>query len=152
MKNKLQQKICAMFQRTIQFSLHIFSKLCVSLKRDTNTTEKDLCEKDKCGKFGKIKKWRNNISNEYKKIIMAKIEDFGKEYAEYIKTYYEIPTLITEVKTRIDKISYTENNKELTLIDKKKLVDEIEKNLIKESDDSRSYIEIVNKLRERLNG
>ena len=53
MKNKLQQKICAIFQRTIQPILHIFSKLCVSLKRD-NTTEKELCEKEKCGKFEKF--------------------------------------------------------------------------------------------------
>ena len=53
-KNKLQQKICAIFQRTFNTILHIFSKLCVSLKRYTSTTEKDLFEKEKCGKFGKI--------------------------------------------------------------------------------------------------
>lgn len=40
MKNKFQQKICAMFQRTYQRSLHIFSTLCVSLKRDNNTENK----------------------------------------------------------------------------------------------------------------
>lgn len=55
-KLTLQQKICAISQRTFNAILHIFSKLCVSLKRDTSTTEKDLCEKEKCGKFEKIKR------------------------------------------------------------------------------------------------
>jgi len=53
-KLTLQQKICAIFQRTYQRILHIFSTLCVSLKRTDSTTEKDLCEKEKCGKFEKI--------------------------------------------------------------------------------------------------
>ena len=51
---RLQQKICAMFQRIIQFALHIFSKLCVSLKKGSTTTENNLCENEKIGKFEKI--------------------------------------------------------------------------------------------------
>jgi len=52
MKNKLQQKICAIFQRTTNAILHIFSALCVSLKKSDTT----VGENGKCGKFGEIKK------------------------------------------------------------------------------------------------
>ena len=38
MKNKLQQKICAMFQRTIQFSQHIFSKETYEVVKSIETT------------------------------------------------------------------------------------------------------------------
>ena len=45
MKNKLQSIIKHI--KTMFYNL----KLCVSLKKIDNTTEKDLCEKEKCGKF-----------------------------------------------------------------------------------------------------
>ena len=45
MKNKLQSIIKHI--KTMFYNL----KLCVSLKRDNSTTEKDLCEKENCGKF-----------------------------------------------------------------------------------------------------
>ena len=55
MKNKLQSIIKHI--KTMFYNL----KFCVSLKKDNTTTEKDLCEKENCGKFGKLirKKMRN---------------------------------------------------------------------------------------------
>lgn len=46
-ENKLQQ-----FIKNIK--TFFINKLCVSLRRDTNTTKKGLSEKDKCGKFEKF--------------------------------------------------------------------------------------------------
>ena len=49
-KNKLQQKIKTI--KTVFIRL-----LCVSLKKNTTTTENNLCENEKIGKFEKIKRY-----------------------------------------------------------------------------------------------
>jgi len=55
-KNKLQQKI-----KTIKT---VFIRmLCVSLKKDSTTTENNLCEYEKIGKFEKIKKNMKKLFN-----------------------------------------------------------------------------------------
>ena len=49
MKKGLQEKICAIFQRTVQLTLHIFSTLCASFRKST-TTKKCLGENGKIDK------------------------------------------------------------------------------------------------------
>jgi hypothetical protein len=79
MKNKLQRFIKHI--KTMLYKLW----LCVSLKRDTNTTEKDLHEKEKCGKIGKIvfKLLGENF-------MIWNLKDYGdiieKESIDFIKT------------------------------------------------------------------
>ena len=53
MKKGLQEKICAIFQRTVQLTLHIFSTLCASFRKSP-TTKKCLEKNEKVDRF-----WRN---------------------------------------------------------------------------------------------
>ena len=104
-KNKLQQIIKHI--KTMFYNLW----LCVSLKRDDTKTEKDLFEKEKCGKIGKIiNDWLNKIKiriylhktkkelikQEQKRPLKLKKENldnakkFCKEFLNYMRTDKDI--------------------------------------------------------------
>lgn len=78
-KNKLQQKICAIFQRTINAILHIFSTLYVSLKTD-NRQERDRLKRIK--RIGKIRKDIIEISG-YKRYL-----EYKGTYADLLRNEY----------------------------------------------------------------
>jgi len=75
--------------------------LCVSLKRDTNPTEKDLCEKEKCGKFEKIKKYDFMIDIEKYNILLkylTKQKDDVGIVKIHMDTNIDIPILVKILK------------------------------------------------------
>ena len=92
-ENKLQQKICAMFQRTIHFTLHIFSKLCVSLKKGSTTTENNLCENEKNYKY-----FLTKYPNEKDRLINIQ---------EYLTDFFNGKIVISR-ETRVELINFME--------------------------------------------
>ena len=98
MKNKLQKII-----KHIKMMFYNLS-LCVSLKKDTNTTEKDLCEKDKCGKFEDNFDYGEIIEKYYN----GDKQKFMTEKDEYKKDIENLKQLIKDAKLGV--LSYSDFN------------------------------------------
>ena len=139
--------------------------LCVSLKKGSTTTEKNLCENEKIGKFERlfnkkkrVEYWRNNINKFEKDLIMATFKELGEKYGKHLKSTRLISYLsIIEVEEKINNLTYSSTNNNLTQNDKIKILEYVEKEikdtestLLVESESVDSLIKLIEELKNKI--
>jgi len=140
MKNKIQQKIYAIYQSFLSYAskLRISSFVGGQFKRRQNKFNLDDLD-----------------TNERNK-IMATIKEVASELGEKIIDLGTKVVIIDVIQSDINKLVETKTKKKLSVETKLKIVDEIEiyvkskKQLITESEDYDILIDLVNELKNRI--
>lgn len=89
---------------------------------------------------------------------MATTNDLAIKYAQYLRDNASSPTVAVDIARMIQGITYIKNRQPLSEADRKELIDAIEREFtpkkksgsgrIVEAEDSRSFIEMINRIRE----
>lgn len=94
---------------------------------------------------------------------MAAIDQIAKEYADYLHLNKHNPLAVDEIANRINGLVYTETGTGISKQDKEKILAEIQRilsmpkrtkdgRMIKEAEDSRALIRLVQMIRTKVGG
>ena len=131
MKNKIQQKIYAIWQTLKTYA----SKLRISSFVG--------------GQF----KERQTFTNEDIKIIMTDIKQVSERLRKRLIYLKDNKTVVETITNSINELKYTKTGKTISLTDKNKIIDEIDNGLLLVEDTSSDKLKILlTKIKEKING